>query len=164
MREGQWECKDGTIEEIAGMETRHIENCIKMLERNLKEVENIVDSIIDVSFQGEMAQYEQDRQLNIMLGYQSETKRKIDEFRQELIRRSLTLKEGDLIVYCPKDTKGRIYLVKVGKFKRYSRDMKQAYVYYHSGDTLSSTRIEEIIKIDNSCYLKNCLGTLGKYN
>lgn len=45
----EWTTKDGKILKIVDMETTHIENCIKMLENQIEELEDIGEDFIDAS-------------------------------------------------------------------------------------------------------------------
>ena len=56
------------------------------------------------------------------------------------------MNNGDLVVYVPKDSDGNVFKCEIGKIKRIDGD--SAFVYFHSGETASKT------KIDNQSYIQ----------
>lgn len=53
------------------------------------------------------------------------------------------IQSGDLVIYDPG------YKKEFGKVKRLSEDGRHAFVWYHTGDTAASTRLEYLIRIQS---------------
>lgn len=62
------------------------------------------------------------------------------------------MKSGDLVIYIPRDTQGKIFKCEIGKIKRIDGD--SAFVYFHSGETASKTNLSDLIKIENQSYIE----------
>lgn len=61
------------------------------------------------------------------------------------------LKPGDLVIYTPTSYSGEVYEYKIGVVKSLSVfESDVAFVYYHTGDTASGTRLGDLHKIENA--------------
>lgn len=62
-------------------------------------------------------------------------------------------KKGQLVVYCPTDTEGKIYKVEIGVFSKYSKNKETAFIWYHMGSTCACTPLEHLYPVQNDRYI-----------
>ena len=87
----EWTMRDGAKIKLVDMEISHIENCIKMLEKTIREIESEIKAgyqILSV-VSGEMAQWQIEGDLNELEGIILRKQNKINAFKKELERREL---------------------------------------------------------------------------
>lgn len=70
------------------------------------------------------------------------------------------MREGQIVVYCQKNSDGEIFRVGIGKIKRIDEAAGKAFVYYSEGGTAAGTSIEDLYPIGNDYVVKETLNSM----